>query len=570
MKEKNKKTNKSIDSDALNENGQNYLRNLGALTAILGAGAAGMAFTPKQVRVTKTSLDTKSQVIGSLSRVQKSATNSNTNSNSLTSLSAVSAKAGNFVSSQKHVVKTFAIKANDRNVSSAKEFADALNNPAVQNIYLTKNISLSNFGNTTKAQDLIIASSNNRNLTIQGNGYSINLDKHSISLKSASSSKVVRNITFKNAAIYSSSNHGVLYAIGQGTNNVILNNVKAVGQTIFNSSDYNDANTLTLQGATELHFAKSYTFAGHKFNVKDPSEQAKTRGVKVSSGISISDHAHVTVTNDHAVANDFKITGNDATHKAFFTVGNDASLEMNTKSQFNVMINGHHQNSFTVGHNTTVSMNALSDNVQLFDAAKTVTQDHQNQVDFAKDSIVNLTTKYGSNIRMDGKTAQTAKPHQNTINFNGTINFVKNSGIKTTKEHSDVKKTQANIEVEPNTVKGKKQAFNIINFRRGTTATLTAKNGMSNIGVQGGNNKYLLINIVSPKIVTLKTNGAPQYLSKPILRNDSQFDVNADLTDVEVTKRIKVRPKQPHMYSYVTRKSANMLSSTTNIKNGTV
>lgn len=83
----------------------------------------------------------------------------------------------------------------------------------------------------------------------------------------------------------------------------------------------------------------------------------------------------------------------------------------------------------------------------------------------------------------------------------------------------------------------------------------------------GGSSRHLLVNITNPKIVTLKTNGAPQYLSKPIVEHDSPFDVNANLTDVEVTKRIKIHKKQPHMYSYVTRKSANMLSSTTSIKN---
>jgi hypothetical protein len=548
MKNRKNEKNKSIDSDALNDRRPNYLKNIGALTAILGAGAAGIAFTPQKAKVAKTSIDAKSQVVGSLSRVKNSISSSEQHSDSLTSLSTVTSKTDNFVSSQKQETKEFATNSSGRNVSTAKEFVAAMNNQNVQNIYLTKDINLSDLTSSTKTsksttQECLLSGGHNRNLVIHGNRYSINLGSQSIYLQPASNSSIVRNIAFENTTMYSSSQYGTIYATGQGINHVTLNNVKAVGGSIFCSSSHANENTLTLQGATKLNFVKSYSYKGHLFSINKSTDQHSQRaGVSVSSGITIGDRANVVVNNDKAVANDFIITGDGTTNEAFFSVGNDAKLLMNTNSHFNVMINGNHQNTVNVGHRSTVSMKASIDNLQLFDTAKQPTADQQNKVEFAKDSNVKLLTKSGSNIRMYANAVRTSKSLRNIINFNGKIKFIKNSGSRATKGLKNINPTQANIEIESNKVNANND-LSSINFKQGVHATLLARDSMSNIGIRGGSSRHLLVNITNPKIVTLRTNGAPQYLSKPVIEHDSPFDVNANLTDVEVTKRIKIHKK---------------------------
>lgn len=491
MKNKKNEKNKSIDSDALNDRRPNYLKNIGALTAILGAGAAGIAFTPQKAKVAKTSVDAKSQVVGSLSRVKNSVSSSEQHSNSLTSLSTVTSKTGNFVSSQKQEIKQFATNSSGRNVSTAKEFFAALNNQNVQNIYLTKDINLNDLASSTKTsksttQECLISGSHNRNLVIHGNRYSINLGSQSVYLQPASNSSIVRNIAFENTTMYSSSQYGAVYATGQGINHVTFNNVKVFGRSIFRSSDHANENTLTLKGTTEFNFVKSYSYKGHLFNTDESTVARSQRaGVSVSSGITIGDHAHVVVNNDKAVANDFIITGDSTANRAFFSVGNDATLLMNTNSHFNVMINGNHQNTVTVGHHSTVSMKASIDNLQLFDTAKQPTADQQNKVEFAKDSNVKLLTKSGSNIRMYANTTRTSKNLRNIINFNGKIKFIKNSGSRAVKGLKNINPTQANIEIESNKANANDD-LSSINFKQGVHATLLARNGMSNVGIRGG------------------------------------------------------------------------------------
>ncbi|MGN1272027.1 MAG: pectate lyase-like adhesive domain-containing protein, partial [Lactobacillus sp.] len=59
---------KKIDPDALDEKsrGNDYLKDIGALAAVLGAGAAGMAFSTNKVHAAETSVGAKSQVVGSV------------------------------------------------------------------------------------------------------------------------------------------------------------------------------------------------------------------------------------------------------------------------------------------------------------------------------------------------------------------------------------------------------------------------------------------------------------------------------------------------------------------------
>lgn len=73
-KNKDLKTSKNeyFDPDSLKENkdAEDYLKGLAALTTVFGVGAAGLAFTPTKVHAAESTVDVKSQVVGSVSQAK--------------------------------------------------------------------------------------------------------------------------------------------------------------------------------------------------------------------------------------------------------------------------------------------------------------------------------------------------------------------------------------------------------------------------------------------------------------------------------------------------------------------
>ena len=73
-KNKDLKTSKNeyFDPDSLKENkdAEDYLKGLAALTIVFGVGAAGLAFTPTKVHAAESTVDVKSQVVGSVSQAK--------------------------------------------------------------------------------------------------------------------------------------------------------------------------------------------------------------------------------------------------------------------------------------------------------------------------------------------------------------------------------------------------------------------------------------------------------------------------------------------------------------------
>ncbi|MDY4500513.1 MAG: hypothetical protein SPE36_01160, partial [Lactobacillus johnsonii] len=78
-KNKDLKTSKNeyFDPDSLKENkdAEDYLKGLAALTTVFGVGAAGLAFTPTKVHAAESTVDVKSQVVGSVSQANSAASN---------------------------------------------------------------------------------------------------------------------------------------------------------------------------------------------------------------------------------------------------------------------------------------------------------------------------------------------------------------------------------------------------------------------------------------------------------------------------------------------------------------
>lgn len=64
--------NEYFDPDSLKENkdAEDYLKGLAALTTVFGVGAAGLAFTPTKVHAAESTVDVKSQVVGSVSQAK--------------------------------------------------------------------------------------------------------------------------------------------------------------------------------------------------------------------------------------------------------------------------------------------------------------------------------------------------------------------------------------------------------------------------------------------------------------------------------------------------------------------
>ena len=71
-KDLNTSKNEYFDPDSLKENkdAEDYLKGLAALTTVFGVGAAGLAFTPTKVHAAESTVDVKSQVVGSVSQAK--------------------------------------------------------------------------------------------------------------------------------------------------------------------------------------------------------------------------------------------------------------------------------------------------------------------------------------------------------------------------------------------------------------------------------------------------------------------------------------------------------------------
>lgn len=400
-------------------------------------------------------------------------------------------------------------------VSTVAEFQKAIQDKNVTNINLVGNIDFSNYG----YGQLNISHS----LNINANGYKmyfngnkagstyVRNNNNNIAI-SNSTADTTTEVTVKNADIYTSSSYGAFRPLSNpGNTNLVLEDTNITGGTAVRSETIGQGqNKVTIKGTVNINAASSYQAEnGADVNTyfwANPNDSQGTSQIYSANGVVVSDGATLNMNANGLTA--YNVDARDNIHAHEFTVGNNATVNMEGSTTGNVIMNqpiagGNNQgNSFTVGDNSNVTMKSSNFNVLMSNGDGRSGNGYTTDVTIGS-SKVNLSIDESSGAKkFDGNIL--------ALNTNGyyTVNGGYGNSL------------------------GSGAGVSEINIDRGANLTATVVGNASNIVAnnQGG------VNIYDPEIVTFNKNTGLVY-NNPVSEGMqwSLANANTEVTSTEVS-----------------------------------
>ncbi|WP_251576273.1 serine-rich glycoprotein adhesin, partial [Limosilactobacillus agrestimuris] len=427
-------------------------------------------------------------------------------------------------------------------VSTVAEFQKAIQDKNVTNINLVGNIDFSNYG----YGQLNISHS----LNINANGYKMYFNgnkagstyfrnnSNNIAI-SNSTADTTTEVTVKNADIYTSSSYGAFRPLSNpGNTNLVLENTNITGGTAVRSETVGQGqNKVTIKGTVNINAASSYQAEnGTDVNTyfwANPNDSQGTSQLYIANGVDVSDGATLNMNANGLTA--YNIDARDNIHAHEFTVGNNATVNMEGSTTGNVIMNqpiagnGWNQgNSFTVGDNSNINMKSSNFNVYMNNGVAQFDSGYMTTVTIGK-----------SNVNLSIDEANGAK------NSDGNIVAINANGYYTVAGGSPVQ-----------------SGFGIseITINPGATVTGTVVGDASNIIVNNKNQ----ITIDNPNVVTFNKQDGLVYKN---LVNGGSAVVDANNTNVEVTQNgqtVKSGIMSDSQASYIGQNSNNTSSTMEN------
>ncbi|MGF0050482.1 pectate lyase-like adhesive domain-containing protein, partial [Lactobacillus johnsonii] len=323
-------------------------------------------------------------------------------------------------------------------VSNAQEFYNAVANGTNNNINVTSDIDLGAYTSSS------FSMSNPRNLTINGNGHTINFG-YSYIIPNWSSSSQELTVTINDAKLYTANSMGAVvlnhYGLLHIYNNklrLIYNNVNAIGGTavfadttsldigngVFNNNTGKPSKTFEIKGNTSIKAVNSYTYNGTIY-IPAYSDIHSTALISPAFNVVIDNGANVVLDAGGSAEYNIQLQGNWGTHT--ISIGDNAHVEMRGATRSNVYMLSYAigDNVINVGNNAYVDMtvpDSATDNIDLTD-----------NIDFNYDNTsVNNTVNInpGAFVSLNGP-SNFSSNRTVTININDpSLVFLKNSGGK--------------------------------------------------------------------------------------------------------------------------------------------
>ncbi len=424
-------------------------------------------------------------------------------------------------------------------VSTVAEFQKAIQDKNVTNINLVGNIDFSNYG----YGQLNISHS----LNINANGYKmyfngnkagstyVRNNNNNIAI-SNSTADTTTEVTVKNADIYTSSSYGAFRPLSNpGNTNLVLENTNITGGTAVRSETVGQGqNKVTIKGTVNINAASSYQAEnGADVNTyfwANPNDSQGTSQLYIANGVDVSDGATLNMNANGLTA--YNVDARDNIHAHEFTVGNNATVNMEGSTTGNVIMNQpiagnswNQGNSFTVGDNSNVNMKSSNFNVYMNNGAAQSGSGYMTTVTIGK-----------SNVNLSIDEANGAK------NSDGNIVAINTNGYYTVAGGSLVQSGSGISEITINP---------------GATVTGTVVGDASNIIVNNQNQ----ITIDNPNVVTFNKQDGLVYKN---LVNGGSAVVDANNTNVEVTQNgqtVKSGIMSDSQASYIGQNSNNTSST---------
>ncbi len=414
---------------------------------------------------------------------------------------------------QKQQVETVTSKDNGGvDVSTVAEFQKAIKDKNVTNINLVGNIDFSsyNYG------DLTI----NHSLNINANGYKmyfngskagskyVNNANNNIAI-SNSTANTTTEVTVKNADIYTSASYGAFRPLANaGNTNLVLQDTNITGGTAVRSETIgNGQNKVTIKGTVNITATKSYqaengaTVDTHFW--ANPNDGKGTSQIYSANGVVVSDGATLNMNANGLTA--YNVDARDNIHAYEFTVGNNATVNMEGSTTGNVILNQpiagnawNQGNSFTVGDNSNVNMKSSNFNVLMDNGGTSIK--YENNVTIGKSNV---------NLTIDGSNNSRSEQDANIMAF-GSDYYTVNGGERAASTGSSSRFT--------------------MNINEGATLTATTYGDASNISTNQAN---AIISIDNPNVVTFNKGTGYVYNSTA---DELNIHVKVNASNIEVTE----------------------------------
>ncbi len=396
-KNKDLKTSKNeyFDPDSLKENkdAEDYLKGLAALTTVFGVGAAGLAFTPTKVHAAESTVDVKSQVVGSVSQAKGSNTEAKESLRSdMNSTSDAKSEAN---SSSDVKSESNSTSENTSTKGSTSESGSAKGNTSESNSTINSN------SNSTKKSTSLTSNSEKHSENTSMSGSNASQSAIKSNLNSNFNSNLESNDNGSEITSYINSSSGSLAnSLSEATAalDVTAFNQAAIARAFGTSSAVTSSVEQGTSVSTWDDFVKAINNGDKFININHDLDFLK--GISIDHDVTINANGHNLYANDNIV----KVTNSNS---------NSADLNVTVE---NANIYGTSTGTFSLYGNDG-NVNLTLDNIQFTGGTlvwtNTVSWRHKFNLTFKGDNTVTAgeynntgTEQKPSYYKMDGATTQ--------------------------------------------------------------------------------------------------------------------------------------------------------------------